>query len=60
MTIIKKENLAFSEKEVEAIDLVCEICTGLIREATNPELIKLAETVYNNLIELWGWQEEEE
>ena len=57
MEIIKKESLAFSEKEVEAIDLVCEICTGLIREATNPKLIKLAETVYNNLTELWGWEE---
>ena len=57
MTIIKKEILAFSEKEEEAIDLVCEICSGLVREATDPELIKLAETVYNNLSELWGWEE---
>lgn len=59
MTIIKKEYLAFSEKEVEAIDFVCKICTGLIQEATNPELIKLAETVYNNLTELLAWEEEE-
>ena len=57
MTIIKKEILAFSEKEREAIDLVCEICSGLMREATDPELIKLAEAVYNNLSELWGWEE---
>ena len=57
MEIIKKESLAFSEKEVEAIDLVREICSGLMREATDPELIKLAETVYNNLTELWGWEE---
>lgn len=57
MTIIKKEFLEFSEKEREAIDLVCEICTGLMRESADPELIKLAETVYNNLSELWGWEE---
>lgn len=57
MTIIKKEFLEFSEKEREAIDLVCEICSGLVRESVDPELIKLAETVYNNLSELWGWEE---
>lgn len=57
MTIIKKENLAFSEKETEAINLVCEICSGLMREATDPELIKLAKEVYNNLSELWGYEE---
>lgn len=57
MTIIKKEFLEFSEKEREAIDLVCKICTGLTKESTDPELIKLAETVYNNLTELWRWEE---
>lgn len=57
MTIIKKEFLEFSEKEREAIDLVCEICLGLTKESTDPELIKLAETVYNNLTELWRWEE---
>lgn len=53
MTIIKKEFLEFSEKEIEAINLVFEICTGLMRESTDPELIKLAKTVYNNLTELF-------
>ena len=57
MTIIKKEFLEFSEKEIEAINLVFEICLGLTKESTDPELIKLAETVYNNLTELWRWEE---
>ena len=57
MQIIKKEILEFSEKESEAIDLVMEICTGLTREANDPELKKLSETLYNNLTELWGWEE---
>lgn len=57
MEIIKTEILKFSEKETEAINLVCKICSGLMREATDPELIKLAKEVYNNLSELWGWEE---
>ena len=57
MKIIKKEILEFSLKEFEAISLVCEICSSLTREATDPDLIKLAEEVYNNLSELWGWEE---
>ena len=60
MKIIKKEILAFSEKEVEAIYLVCEICSGLMREATDPELNGLGEDIYNNLSELLAWREEEE
>ena len=60
MTIIKKEVLAFSEKEVEAIDLVREICSGLMREATDPELNGLGEDIYHNLSELLAWWEEEE
>ena len=55
MKIIKKEALEFSEKENEAIDLVCKICSGLMEEATDPDLIKLAEGIHYNLSELWEW-----
>lgn len=60
MTIIKRMCLAFSEDEIEAINLVCKICSDLEQETDNPELIRLAETVYNNLSELLEWEEEEE
>lgn len=59
MTIIKKEFLAFSEKETEAINLVCKICSSLMQEATDSELNGLAEDIYNNLSELLAWYEEE-
>lgn len=57
MKIIKKEILEFSERETDALSLAMEICTGLMREANDPALTKLAETTYNNLAELWGWEE---
>ena len=57
MKIIKKEILEFSERETDAIQLVTEICTGLIREATAPDLKELAEEIYDRIITLWGWEE---
>ena len=57
MIIIKRESLEFNEKEGYAMQLIIEICTGLMREATDPSLVKLAEATYNNLSELWGWEE---
>ena len=57
MKIIKKEILEFSEKEANAIQLVTEICTGLMREATNPDLKDLAEETYNCITTLWRWEE---
>ena len=57
MRIIKKEILEFSERETDAIRLVTEICTGLMREATDPNLKKLAEETYGMVAELWGWEE---
>ena len=41
MKIIKKEILEFSEKEIDAIQLVTEICTGLMREANDPQLERI-------------------
>lgn len=57
MKIIKKEILELSEKETDAIRLVTEICTGLMREATDPDLKELAEETYNCITTLWGWEE---
>lgn len=57
MKIIKKEILEFSEKEADAIQLVTEICIGLMKEATDPNLKELAEETYNCITTLWGWEE---
>lgn len=57
MIIIKKETVEFSEKETNAINLVCEICSSLMRESTEPDLIKLAEEIYDKLSELLAWEE---
>lgn len=57
MQIIKKEILEFSERETDAIQLVLEICTGLMREAEAPDLQELAEELYDRLTTLWGWEE---
>lgn len=57
MKIIKQEILKFSEKETDAIQLVTEICIGLMREADDPNLKELAEEIYNGITTLWGWEE---
>lgn len=59
MNIIKKEVLEFSEKETEALQLVTQMCIGLMREAEHPELRRLAQTTYDKVSELWGWEENE-
>ena len=57
MQIIKKEILEFSEKEANALQLVMEMCVGIDREATDPNLRELAEELYDKLATLWGWEE---
>lgn len=57
MRIIQKEILEFSERETDAIRLVLEICSGIDREANDPDLQILAQRIYNDLSELWGWEE---
>lgn len=59
MKIIKKEIVEFSEKETEAIQLVTQICVGLMREASDPSLKILAEGAYDYITTLWGWGYEE-
>ena len=57
MNIIKKEILEFSEKESNALELVTQMCLGIAQEAENPELVKLAKTVFEKVSELWGYEE---
>lgn len=57
MQIIKKEILEFSERETDALQLVTEMCLGIDREATDPDLQILAKKLYSNLSELWEWGE---
>lgn len=57
MDIIKKEILNFSEKESDALHLVIEMCWGINQEATNPELLKLADEISYKLCVLWGYKE---
>ena len=58
MKIIKTETLEFSEKETDAIDIVRNMCDGLREEATDPDLIKLAEEILLKVSELCDWEEE--
>lgn len=57
MTIVKKENLEFSEKETNALHLVTEMCLGIEREAESPELRRIASEAFEKLSELWGYSE---
>lgn len=57
MTIIKKETLKFNERETDAISLVCDMCDKLRKEATDFDLIKLAEEIVLKVSELWNWEE---
>ena len=57
MNIIKKEILNFSECELEALELVTQLCLGIAKEAENPTLINLANTAFEKVSELWGYEE---
>lgn len=52
MTIVKSEMLALSDNEKKAIELVLHICEGVRDEANDPNLLELADAVYENLLEL--------
>ena len=60
MEIIKKETIKFDENEIQSLQLVTQICVGLMREAEHPELRRLAQRVYDKVNELWGWGENED
>ena len=59
MNIIKKEILEFNEKEIEALQLVTEMCLGIKRQAENPTIRQLANEAFEKLSELWGYDENE-
>lgn len=55
MTIVKKEHLEFSDKEIEALNLVMDISIGILREAGDPNLKRIAENINTNLVDLWNY-----
>ena len=55
MTIVKKEHLEFSDKEIEALNLVMDISIGIMREAEDPNLKRIAENININLVDLWNY-----
>lgn len=57
MNIVKRETLEFNEKEANALDLVLNLCFGVEREATDPELKELAKELALKLSVLWGYRE---
>ena len=57
MIIKLREEIAFSQEELFAIDLVIAMSQGIEREAQDPELKKLAQNIANNLYQLWGYEE---
>ena len=59
MKIFRKEVLKFNETEIEALNLVREICIKLTREATNPNLRLVATETHDKLMELWSWENED-
>ena len=60
MLIRKKEVIKFSEKELEALNLVTNMVEGIIRGAESHELLKTAHCISNGLGDLWMWVEDEE
>lgn len=59
MTIIKKEMLEFSKEEKNALEMVGKICTGLMSEATDPNLRKLAKETFENIYSVLECEEHE-
>ena len=58
MNIVKRETIEFSEKESNALDLVLNMCFGIEREATDPELQELAKELSCKLsMLLWRYRE---
>lgn len=55
MTIVKKEHLEFSDREIDALNLVMNISIGILREAENPNLKRIAENINTNLVNLWDY-----
>ena len=60
MQIIKTENLRFSDKEQQALEMVIILMNGIDKECQDPNLVKLADSVSIGLNEiLCNYTEEE-
>ena len=60
MEIIKKETLRLSDAEERALATVACLAGGLMTEASDPSLKKIAETLAYNIGSLYQYIEEEE
>lgn len=55
MKVIKREEIVLSQKENEAFDLVGTICNGLLKEVTNPEIIRICEQILECQYDLFDY-----
>ena len=59
MIIEKKEIIHFSEYELQCIDMTVRLMENIAHNATNPDLVKSAQTVCYALGEIYNHYEEE-
>jgi hypothetical protein len=57
MRIIKSERIAISANESNALDLVDMILDGIMREASDPELLRKIEIAQNALSDVYEYIE---
>ena len=60
MEIIKKETIRLSDAEERALATIAGVAGGLMKEANNPSLKKIGETLAYNIGSLYKYIEEEE
>ena len=59
MLIVKKEIIRFSEYELGWLDMTVKLMENIANNATDPNLVKSAQTVYYALGEIYNYHEEE-
>lgn len=59
MEIIKKETIKFSKEEKDGLEMVSRICTGIMAEANDPYLRKLAKETFENIYKFLECEENE-
>ena len=59
MIIKKKETICFSEYELQCIDMTVRLMETLVNNATDPNLVKSAQTVCSAIGEIYNYYEEE-
>lgn len=60
MKIFSKEVLEFTQDEGEALYQVTVICADLIQKANDPNLRELAREIHGKIMDLWGYEDENE